>query len=78
MKGKIAELLRSALIGGMLCSVIAVLLKYFIFPFPKSIMDNVIGHGMGNFFSGFFASIVGVPIHIKFHNDNGKRKSKLS
>ena len=77
MKGKIGGLLRSAFIGGMLCGVIAVLLNYYIFPFPKGIMDNVIGHGMGNFFSGFFASVVGVLIHIKFHNDNGKSRSKL-
>lgn len=73
MKGKIGGVLKSAMIGGMLCSVIAGLLNYYIFPFPKSVMDNVIGHSIGNFFSGFFAGIIGVLMYVKFHTDNKSR-----
>jgi hypothetical protein len=70
MKRKIGGALISGIFGGMLCSIISGLLNYFVFPFPKSVMDNIMGHSIGGFFCGFFAGFIGVLMHIKFHERN--------
>ncbi len=68
MKEKIIGALTSGLFGGILCSIISGLLNYFVFPFPKTTLDNVMGHTIGGFFCGFFAGLIGVLMHIRFHN----------
>jgi hypothetical protein len=54
MNKNIVEALKNGMAGGILGAVVSALLNYFIVPFPKSVVDNVLGHSIGGFFLRFF------------------------
>ena len=67
MKLKAKEALLNALIAGIFSFIISALLNYYVIPFPESKIANVIGHGAGGFFSGFFSAIIGITVYV-WHN----------
>lgn len=70
MKEKLIEALKNGFIGGTLSSIVSGLLNYFILPFPRSILDNVIGHSVGGFICGFISAFIGVMMILHYiHQD---------
>jgi hypothetical protein len=63
MKGKLAEPLKSSLIGGTICGIISALLSYAILPFPENLTDHVVGTSVGGFLCGFFAVLLHIIVH---------------
>jgi hypothetical protein len=65
MKKKNKELVLNGLVAGIVSCCISAMLNYFILPFPKSIINNAISHGIGGFFSGSISAIVGILLYTK-------------
>jgi hypothetical protein len=63
MKNKKLAIFINGLVAGILSCTISVLLNYFVFPFPDSVVGNIISHGFGSFFSGFFSAIMAIIIY---------------
>jgi hypothetical protein len=66
MRENIIELLTNSFIAGIVSAFISFLLNYYLLPFPVTLLDNAIGHGVGGFACGFISAFVGLLIHI-FH-----------
>jgi hypothetical protein len=64
MRGNIIELLKSGFIAGTASAVISFLLNYYLLPFPATLLDNAIGHGIGGFMCGFISAFVGLLIYM--------------
>ena len=67
MKENIGELLRSGFIAGIASAAISFLLNYYLLPFPVTLLDNAIGHGVGGFICGFISAAMGVLIFMIQH-----------
>ncbi len=67
MKEKIPVALKNGLIAGLFSSAVSVLLNYYVLPFPQSILDNAIGHGIGGFFCGLISAFIAVMIVAHHH-----------
>jgi hypothetical protein len=67
MRGNISELLKSGFIAGTFSGVISFLLNYYVLPFPATLLDNAIGHGVGGFICGFISAALGVLIFMLQH-----------
>ena len=67
MRENIIELLRSGFIAGIASAAISFLLNYYLLPFPVTLLDNAIGHGIGGFMCGFISAFVGVLIFMFQH-----------
>ena len=63
MNQNISAALKNGLIGGALSGIVSASLNYFILPFPRSILDNVIGHGVGGFFCGLISAFIAVLMY---------------
>ncbi len=64
MRENIIELLKSGFIAGVASAVISFLLNYYLLPFPATLLDNAIGHGIGGFICGFISAVVGLLIYM--------------
>jgi hypothetical protein len=67
MRENIIELLRSGFIAGVASAAISFLLNYYLLPFPATLLDNAIGHGIGGFICGFISAFMGVLIYMLHH-----------
>jgi hypothetical protein len=65
MKKKNTELVINGLVAGIVSCCISAALNYFILPFPRSMISNAVGHGIGGFFSGSISAIVGILLSMK-------------
>ncbi|HEX2995106.1 MAG TPA: hypothetical protein VHP14_09780 [Anaerolineales bacterium] len=66
MRENIIELLKNSFIAGAISAFISFLLNYYLLPFPVTLLDNAIGHGVGGFMCGFISALVGLLIY-SFH-----------
>ncbi len=62
MKFKLIEALKGSIIGGIIGAVISGLLNYFVLPFPKTHLDNAIGHGIGGLICTFIGGFAGILV----------------
>ncbi len=63
MRENIIELLTNSVIAGGISALISFLLNYYLLPFPVTLLDNAIGHGIGGFMCGFISAFVGLLIY---------------
>ncbi len=66
MRENIIELLTNSILAGGISALISFLLNYYLLPFPVTLLDNAIGHGIGGFMCGFISAFVGLSIYA-FH-----------
>ncbi len=66
MRENIIGLLTNSIIAGGISAFISFLLNYYLLPFPVTLLDNAIGHGIGGFMCGFISAFVGLLIYV-FH-----------
>jgi len=67
MRGNIIELFKSGFMAGIVSAAISFLLNYYLLPFPATLLDNAVGHGIGGFACGFISAFMGVLIYILHH-----------
>ena len=67
MRENIIELLKSSFIAGIASAAISFLLNYYLLPFPATLLDNAIGHGIGGFMCGFISAFMGLLIYMLHH-----------
>jgi hypothetical protein len=70
MSKHISVLVKNGFIAGTISAAIAFLLNYYLLPFPATLMDNAIGHGIGSFMSGFISAAVGITVYIHHQRVN--------
>ncbi len=63
MRENIIELLTNSAIAGGISALVSFLLNYYLLPFPVTLLDNAIGHGIGGFMCGFISAFVGLLIY---------------
>ncbi len=59
--------LRSGIAGGLAGGLISGTLNYGLLPFPRTLVDNAVGHGMSGFFSGLAAAVVATLLAARHH-----------
>jgi hypothetical protein len=64
MQKHIGILVKNGFMAGIISAAIAFLLNYFLLPFPATLLDNAIGHGIGSFMSGFISAAVGIMLYM--------------
>jgi hypothetical protein len=67
MRENIRELLKSGFIAGIVSAAISFLLNYYLLPFPATLLDDAIGHGIGGFMCGFISAFMGLLIYTFHH-----------
>ena len=67
MRENIIELVKSGFMAGTVSAPISFLLNYYLLPFPATLLDNAIGHGIGGFMCGFISAFVGLLIYVLHH-----------
>ena len=67
MQENIIELLKSGFIAGIVSAAMSFLLNYYLLPFPATLLDNAIGHGIGGFMCGFVSAVMGLLIYMLHH-----------
>jgi hypothetical protein len=67
MRENFIELLKSGFMAGMASAVISFLLNYYLLPFPITLLDNAVGHGVGGFMCGFISAFMGLLIYMLHH-----------
>ena len=64
MQKHIGVLVKNGVMAGTISAAIAFLLNYYLLPFPATLLDNAIGHGVGSFMSGFISAAVGITLYM--------------
>ena len=67
MRENIIELVKSGFMAGIVSAAISFLLNYYLLPFPATLLDNAIGHGIGGFMCGFISAFAGLLIYMLHH-----------
>jgi len=67
MRENFIELLKNGFMAGIASAVISFLLNYYLLPFPITLLDNAVGHGVGGFMCGFISAFMGLLIYILHH-----------
>ena len=67
MRGNIIELLKGGFITGIVSAAISFLLNYYLLPFPGTLLDNAVGHGISGFMCGFLSASIGISIYMLQH-----------
>lgn len=67
---KFSEPFKGGMLAGVMSAIVSGLLNYYLLPIPSTPLDNMIGHGIGGFFTGFISAFIGVFIYIQTHRSS--------
>ncbi len=76
MPKHIGVLVKNGVMAGAISAAIAFLLNYYLLPFPATLLENAIGHGVGSFMSGFISAAVGITLYMHHQRVNAVRIQK--
>jgi len=60
-----SEIIKSAIIGGVMGLLPSFLLNYFLIPMPETVLANALGNGLSGLISGFMGGFMGLFIYFK-------------
>jgi len=58
MNKNMSEVIKAAIIGGVMGLIPSFLINYFLAPMPESVLANAIGNGISGLISGFMGLLV--------------------
>ena len=62
------EAITAGIMGGIIAAIISMALVHFVVPFPETVGQNTIGHGITGLLSGLFSGAIGVTVALKKFN----------
>lgn len=63
------EAITAGIMGGVISAIICMALVHFVVPFPETVGQNTIGHGISGMLSGLFSGGIGVTVALKKLNN---------
>lgn len=68
------EIIKGAVIGGIMCFVMSFLINYFLMDVPADQMSNAIGNGISGLGSGIMTAVCGMGLFFLGAKKSGKMK----
>ena len=65
MNKNMSEVIKAAIIGGVMGLIPSFLINYFLMPMPDTVLANAIGNGMSGLISGFMEGFMGLLVYFK-------------
>jgi hypothetical protein len=65
MNRNMSEVMKAAIIGGVMGLIPSFLINYFLLPMPETVLANAIGNGISGLISGFMGGFMGLLVYFK-------------
>jgi len=65
MNRNMSEIMKAAIIGGVMGLIPSFLINYFLAPMPETVLANAIGNGISGLISGFMGGFMGLLVYFK-------------
>lgn len=65
MNRNMLEIIKAAIIGGLMGLIPSFLINYFLTPMPETVLANAICNGISGLISGFMGGFMGLLVYFK-------------